>query len=166
MSKFAVTIAGQRFEVELPAALPANQEAAVTVNGRPTTVFFPEATFPAGAASWMVVKGRPYELIVDPHLHWLRAYGGLHPIEVQDLEAAAYQPRSGDGRVKAPIPGLITHVLVAPGQEVTIGQTLLILEAMKMENEIRSPCAGRVSEVMVTSGQGVARNDVLVEVVT
>ena len=66
--------------------------------------------------------------------------------------------------MKAPIPGLITRVLVEPGAQVGAGQALLILEAMKMENEIRAPFDGVVSSVPVTTGQTVIRNQVLAEV--
>ena len=67
--------------------------------------------------------------------------------------------------MKAPIPGLITRVLVRPGEQVEAGQILLVLEAMKMENEIRAPMMGTVSTVLVVPQQSVARGDMLVEVV-
>jgi biotin carboxyl carrier protein len=51
---------------------------------------------------------------------------------------------------------------VAPGDEVTLGQSLLVLEAMKMENEVRSPRAGRIRSIEVTSGQAVGGGDLLV----
>ena len=51
--------------------------------------------------------------------------------------------------VKAPIPGLVVRVLVAPGQQVVEGEPLLILEAMKMENELRAPRAGVIHDVRV-----------------
>ena len=85
-------------------------------------------------------------------------------MEIQDLNQRVARPRSGDGRVKAPIPGLISRVLVAPGESVTAGQPLIILEAMKMENEIRAPFDGVVQAIGVTVGQTVLRNTVLAEV--
>ena len=88
----------------------------------------------------------------------------LHTVEVQDLNQRVARPRSGDGRVKAPIPGLISRILVEPGASVTAGQPLVILEAMKMENEIRAPFDGVVQAVGVAVGQTVLRNTVLVEV--
>jgi biotin carboxyl carrier protein len=83
---------------------------------------------------------------------------------VQDLNQRVARPRSGDGRVKAPIPGLVSRVLVAPGDSVTAGQALVILEAMKMENEIRAPFDGVVSSVTATVGQSAPRGQLLVEV--
>ena len=56
------------------------------------------------------------------------------------------------------------QVLVAPGDSVTVGQALVILEAMKMENEIRAPFDGVVTAVPATVGQSAPRGQVLVEV--
>lgn len=58
-------------------------------------------------------------------------------------------------KVDAPLPGTILSVDVAPGQPVRRGQVLLILEAMKMENEIVAPCDGVVSEILVSKGTSV-----------
>ncbi|MCA9990431.1 MAG: biotin attachment protein [Ardenticatenaceae bacterium] len=165
MTLLTVTIEGHTFEVDL--ALRHAQEHTVTavVNGEAVEVFIPDMRFMADAVEWMVVNSRPYEVVFNQELSWLRAYGGLHQIEVRDMDATTQPPRSGDGRVKAPIPGLITRVLVRPGEQVEAGQILLVLEAMKMENEIRAPMMGTVSTVLVVPQQSVARGDMLVEVV-
>lgn len=113
---------------------------------------------------WMIIDGRPYEIVADTNLQWLNAYDGLHTVEVEDSNQRVARPRSGDGRVKAPIPGLITRVLVEPGAAVQAGQALVILEAMKMENEIRAPFDGVVSSISASGGQSVVRNQVLVEI--
>jgi len=65
--------------------------------------------------------------------------------------------------IRAPIPGLITSISVNPGDEVTVGQQLCILEAMKMNNSIRASRSGRIGVVHVTVGQHVKHNDTLVE---
>ena len=68
----------------------------------------------------------------------------------------AAAPVAGDGlRVDAPMPGTILKVNVAPGQAVKEGDVLLILEAMKMENEIMASKAGTVSQVLVSKGSTV-----------
>ncbi len=64
--------------------------------------------------------------------------------------------------LKAPISGLITDVLVRAGSEVNKDQPLVILEAMKMENQIKSPLKGRVREIRVDKGQSVKTGQVLV----
>ena len=68
----------------------------------------------------------------------------------------------GEFAVKAPIPGLVVKVLAEEGDEVDEGQSLLILEAMKMENELRSPKAGVVKKIEVTPGQRVEQNSILI----
>jgi biotin carboxyl carrier protein len=61
----------------------------------------------------------------------------------------------GPARLTAPMPGRVVRVLEAPGADVVAGQGLVVIEAMKMENELVSPRAGRVLEVAVREGQAV-----------
>lgn len=67
------------------------------------------------------------------------------------------------GVVKAPMPGMVLRILVAEGDRVSAGQGLVVLEAMKMENELKAPAAGRVSRIAVTQGGAVDKGAVLVE---
>ena len=68
----------------------------------------------------------------------------------------------GPARVQAPMPGKLVRVLVSAGQDVGAGQGLVVMEAMKMENEIRAPRAGRVKEAPVREGQAVETGALLV----
>lgn len=68
---------------------------------------------------------------------------------------------SGDKEVKAPMPGLIIDVLIVHGQEVKKGDQLLILEAMKMENVIKSPSDGIVNVLTVSKGDSVEKGKIL-----
>jgi biotin carboxyl carrier protein len=70
----------------------------------------------------------------------------------------------GSQRVVAPMPGRVIKVLVKTGDAVAARQGLVVVEAMKMENELRSPTAGTVTEVRVTEGMSVEANAVLVVV--
>jgi biotin carboxyl carrier protein len=70
--------------------------------------------------------------------------------------------RTGTRRIKAPMPGRVLRVLVAVGDDVTAGQGLVVVEAMKMENELRAPGVGRVTEVAVTEGASVEAGRLLV----
>ena len=69
--------------------------------------------------------------------------------------AAPAAPAGAGERVAAPMPGNILSVNVAAGDTVKKGQVLMILEAMKMENEIMAPCDGKVTSVAVTKGAAV-----------
>lgn len=66
--------------------------------------------------------------------------------------------------IKAPMPGLVRRIEVSPGQEIKEGDPILILEAMKMENVLKSPGEGRIAKVLVSEGAPVEKGQVLVEV--
>jgi biotin carboxyl carrier protein len=86
------------------------------------------------------------------------------PKPARRTQAPEPVPTQPDDRiVRAPIPGVIMEVMVRPGQEVAFEQTLLILEAMKMESEIHSPLAGKVKAVRVGKGDTVQEGDPLLE---
>ncbi len=165
MSKLLVTIDGHTFDVALDLLVQNGAEMRAAVNNEQVAVVVPNADEPIEEMEWIVVDGRPYEVVFDPDMRWLKAYSGIRQLEIRDLEALAPRPRSGDGRIKAPIPGLITRVLAKPGDQVEIGQPLLVLEAMKMENEIRAPLSGLLEALHVVPGQSVVRHDVLAEIV-
>jgi biotin carboxyl carrier protein len=69
---------------------------------------------------------------------------------------------AGEQRVVAPMPGRVVRVLVAAGDEVAAKQAVVVVEAMKMENELRSPKAGRVKDVSVSPGTSVEAGRVLI----
>ncbi len=71
---------------------------------------------------------------------------------------------AGEQRIVAPMPGKVLRVLARAGDSVTLRQPLVVIEAMKMENELGSPKAGRVREVSVTEGQSVEAGRLLVVV--
>ena len=74
---------------------------------------------------------------------------------------AAAAPAAGGEKVTSPMPGTILSVNVAAGDAVKRGQVLMILEAMKMENEIMCPCDGTVASVSVTKGAAVESGTLL-----
>jgi glutaconyl-CoA/methylmalonyl-CoA decarboxylase subunit gamma len=71
---------------------------------------------------------------------------------------------SASGDVLAPLPGAILKVLVAAGDQVTEGQTVAVMEAMKMENEIESPLAGTVLKIAVKPGDTVLENALIMSI--
>ena len=79
-------------------------------------------------------------------------------------KTGAGAPTSGPQRVVAPMPGKVVRVLVTPGDDVKARQGLVVVEAMKMENELRAPRDGRVRDVAVVEGQSVDAGAVLLVV--
>jgi len=73
--------------------------------------------------------------------------------------------RSGPQRIVAPMPGKIVRVLVTPGQAIRARQAVVVIEAMKMENEVRAACDGAVTEIHAAEGQSVEAG-VLLAVIT
>jgi biotin carboxyl carrier protein len=72
-------------------------------------------------------------------------------------------PTISASELTAPLPGVVTEVFVKPGEVVEMGQVVLIIEAMKMKNSIRSTRAGTISEILVSAGQTVAHKQILVK---
>ena len=114
----------------------------------------------------MTVNGVSYDVVVEE-------IGGAAPVAAPvAAPAAAPAPvaapkaapagNAGSVVVKAPMPGTIMKVNVAPGQAVKKGDVLCVLEAMKMENDISAPQDGTVASVNVQKGASVQSEDVLV----
>jgi biotin carboxyl carrier protein len=115
---------------------------------------------------------RQHEVAVRPQgnegTYWVSTAEGAGPVEVADpLAHLAAQAQSAGAkrrqRIDAYMPGRVTAVLVEEGAEVTTGQGIIVLEAMKMENEIRAEHDGRVSKIHVQPGQAVDTGNPLFE---
>lgn len=163
MIKVNVVIDGKQFEVDVMGLSGAADALPVVCNGESLNVAVPAVAAP-DQMEWIIVNGRPYEIAIDPSLRWIKAFDGMHAVEVSDRSVSFARPSSGDGRVKAPIPGLVTRVLVQKGDAVEAGQPLLLLEAMKMENEILAPRAGVVVDLNAVPGKSVILHELLVEI--
>ncbi len=164
MSKVAVTVGGHTFEVEIDLQQRHDAELSVKVNGELRRVSVPDLDESIEQMEWIIVDDQPHEIVVDPDLRWLRDNSGVHFLEVRDLEARVARPVSHDGRIKAPIPGRITALFVAEGDQVEAGQAIVVLEAMKMENEVHAPKSGTISQINVKPGQNVTLHEVLAEI--
>lgn len=105
-------------------------------------------------------KGR-YALDIDGHRYHIVALGE-RARAIQEL-AARSAPPPGPSPVIAPMPGLVVRVNVAVGDTVVAGQGVLVMEAMKMENELRASAAARVKSVRVSQGTAVEKGTVLIE---
>jgi pyruvate carboxylase subunit B len=142
-----VVVDGHRCRAEL-VALPGTPARCLFLDGKPTSVALAE-----------VQRDR-----------WTLVYRGeLVEVQVEDERTRRLRSALGTGAerwrggvVSAPMPGLVTRVLIEPGQVVTAGQGLVVLEAMKMENQLKAPADGVVEEVRVAAGQAVEKGTPLV----
>ena len=118
----------------------------------------------------MIMQGRSYEIFTrfENGMWRILIDGEPHEVEVEDERTKRLKGLSGadkqlvgDIQVKAPMPGLVVKVLVEAGQHVNENEPLVILEAMKMENELRTPRAGLIKEIRVKAQETVALQQVL-----
>jgi biotin carboxyl carrier protein len=162
--KYFVTVGERTLVIEI------NGEA-VQVDGEPISVSLesndrsPEVR--------LLVNDRASRLAVEGHREgvWrLVDQGAVREVTVEDERSRHVRTLAGAGKassagavVKAPMPGMVVRIPVSPGDLVAVGGALLVLEAMKMENELKSPIAGVVTEVRVTVGQAVEKGQILIE---
>ncbi len=123
----------------------------------------------------LLVDGRSFDihLYQDEDTWHVIAQGDHFAARVEDEREKHLRSSFGDAAVgqgeyhlKAPMPGLVVSVPVAVGQKVDKGDILLVLESMKMQNELRSPQAGIVTRVRVSQGDRVEKKDTLINVGT
>ena len=107
-----------------------------------------EAHAEAGSdCAWVTIRGHRFCVAVTDPRRWSRKRAGAHGPERED--------------VVAPMPGKIVRLLVEPGQAVEAGQGLIVMEAMKMQNELKTRRAGRVAAVAVRPGETVSAGAIL-----
>jgi biotin carboxyl carrier protein len=156
-------IEGKKRRVDLPHAAAGGTMECV-VDGKAITV---DALMSQPGVLSLIVEGRQYRCVLDGNAVLIG--GRRFAFEVSDPRslqgrrgagAAAAGPRA----VKAPMPGRVVRVLVAPGEDVAEQQGVVVIEAMKMQNELKSPKAGKVVRVAVAIGETVGAGDVLVVV--
>lgn len=127
---------------------------------------FSIAPLDAGSFS-VLIDGRSFH--ISPGAPGERIVNGV-PLAIELFDPRAMRARSGSaashGRVNvaAMMPGKVVSLLVSPGDSVETGQGLLVVEAMKMQNEMKSPKTGRVVEVRTKPGSAVAAGEVLMVV--
>lgn len=98
------------------------------------------------------VNGKKYTLDVKDKYDELLHNLGLDNIAVKKVND-----------IKAPMPGMVLNILVGEGQQVKKGDSLLVLEAMKMENVLKSPTDGTIKKVVATKGTAVEKNQLLIQ---
>jgi biotin carboxyl carrier protein len=121
---------------------------------------------PCGDGRWSVlIEGRSYAVALLG-ADGVSVNGRVFQVEVFDPRSLRGRRSAAEGSgpqtVAAHMPGRVIRVLVETGQEVEAGQGLVVVEAMKMQNEMKSPRAGRVVEVRAAAGATVSAGDILV----
>jgi biotin carboxyl carrier protein len=161
--KYHVTLDGRTVTVDLSGPDP-------VVDGRPLRATL--ATRPGTSVRHLLLDDRSYPLVAvpaDSRGRWRLLLSG------RTLEASAIDERTrsirelsgatttdGDRVIAAPMPGLVLRINVEVGEQIEAGQGIVVVEAMKMENELRAPTAGRVARIDVAAGQAVEKGTVLV----
>jgi len=161
--KYIASIGERQIEIELAS------DQQLSVNGELVEVDFQSvANQPIFS---MLLNGDSYEASIFPSDtgYQVLLLGQLFNVTVEDerqrrLRQSSGGPtvQSGEFQLRAPMPGLVVTVPVEEGQEVTAGDNLIILESMKMQNELKSPREGVVSRIRVKAGDNVDQNQVLI----
>jgi biotin carboxyl carrier protein len=143
----------------------------VSVNGQTLSVDFESIN--GQPVYSLIIDGKSYEGYVYPDENdWqVLLHGRLHHAVVEDerekrLRAAAGGvAASGEFHLKAPMPGMVISIPVTEGQVVKKGQVLLILESMKMQNELKSPKDGTVARIRIKAGEAAEQKQALMSVI-
>ena len=152
MSKYQYKVQGVDYEVEIEEV--EGNIAKVNVNGIPFEV---ELQKPINAAK--------HPQLSKPKVEAPKPVAAAAPVEA--VPAAAPQPAAPAGAgspIKAPLPGTITEIKVQQGQQVNVGDVVLVLEAMKMQNNIEAEYAGTVTSITVKAGDTVMEGAVLLTI--
>jgi biotin carboxyl carrier protein len=160
--KYITTINDRKFEIEI------RNDGSVWVNGQPRDVDFLPLT---DSLYSVIMNSTSHEVVVEERdgMYEVLMGGRMYSGTVMDERAQLMKSRrggleadSGEISIKAPMPGLIVAIPVSEGQTVHAGQTLIILESMKMQNELKAPRDGIVQRISVQQGETVEQKRVLV----
>lgn len=160
--KYTAIIDGERIEIELNRSQATTIE---TVIGGRKYVLDVKAVEPG--VYWFNWNNRSIEISITPNGDGYVVSSEGHHISVEIADArtarrkAAQQGHAGTVELRAPMPGKVVKVLVSEGAEVKANQGILVMEAMKMQNEIKSPKNGIVKKVGVKEAAAVNAGDLL-----
>lgn len=160
--KYVTLINGEQYEVEI------DNDGTILINGEVRDVDFLNL---GGSLYSVITENKSLEAVIDDEDNKIDVMmdGRLYETQVLDERALLMAQRRGglgvsSGEVHSPMPGLIVKVTVEDGQTVAKGQTVVILESMKMQNELKAPADGTVTAIHVDAGKTVNKNDLLLEI--
>lgn len=163
--RYITTIEGKEFLVEII------DDKHVSVDGKVYEVDFESVS--GQPVYSLIVNGKSYEgYVAQGEDNWqVLLRGRLFPITVEDEREKRLRSAAGSGvaetgefHLRAPMPGLVVTIPVEEGQAVKKGQVMLILESMKMQNELKSPRDGTVGRVRVKPGETVEQKQTLLSI--
>ncbi len=161
--KYITRVDDQEYVIEI------SQENKILVNDEVYDMDFEQ--LPGSGVVSLLLNQRSLEAVVEQRNgNWeVLIRGELYSVKVEDERAyrlaqarGSLSDIDGDAMIKSPMPGIIIAVPVQEGDEVLKGDKVIILESMKMENELRAPCDGVVAVVKVEAGASVEKDQVLV----
>ncbi len=134
-----------------------------TINGNKYEVAINEI---ADDTATVTVNGETYKVGMEPEPKPEKPKVKVKPVAAQPVAAstatASASKANTQNAVKAPLPGVVTEIKVAVGDDVKVGDTVVVLEAMKMANNLEAEKAGKVTAICVQAGQSVMEGDALV----
>jgi biotin carboxyl carrier protein len=160
--KYITTIADQTYTIEI------NDERHLSINGRQYEMDFLELSDQPLYS--LVIQGQSYEAYVMPHGdRWeVVLQGQMYEAQVEDERERRLRSAFGtqalesqEFQLRAPMPGVVAAVPVREGQDIPKGTVVIVLESMKMQNELRAPRAGSLLHLRVQVGQSVELNQIL-----
>jgi len=163
--KYITTVDGKEFEIEVV------DEKHIRIGDRLLEVDFESVN--GQPVFSVILDGKSYEsFISESDEGWqVLMRGRQYQITVEDEREKRLRAAAGGGvaeggefNLKAPMPGLVVAIPVAEGQEIKKGQVLIILESMKMQNELKSPKDGIVERIRVKAGESVEQKQALLSV--
>lgn len=159
--KYYATVDDQEFVIEV-------RKNQILVNDEPLALDFQQ--MPGSGVTSLLINNRSLEAVVEEQDgQWqVLIQGDLYSVTVDDERSRRLASARGvlghaDGEavIASPMPGIIIAVPVAEGDDVQKGDKVVILESMKMENELRAPRDGRVTQVKIKAGESVEKSQVL-----
>ena len=160
--KYQTIVNDQTFDIDI------NEDGRILVNGEERAIDF--RVLRQGELYSLLLDHLSFEAAVEERdgLYHVMIVGSLYEVQVTDersrrLASAfmAFGDSGGEVLIRSPMPGLIVRVPVQPGQAVAKGETVVVLESMKMENELKAPRDGTVHMVHIAEGDNVEQNMVL-----
>jgi biotin carboxyl carrier protein len=160
--KYIAKVKGEEYEIEI------ERDNEIVVNGATYAIDFSQLSDP-GTLSVLINNRSIAALVDESNEYWdVLIRGELYTVEVQEerayrlSQARATLKGNDELAVRSPMPGLILKILVKEGMPVKSGDKVVILESMKMENELRAPRDGVVHHIQVAAGDSVEKNQTLV----